>query len=100
MKPFKLTVFTEPISANGFIPRVKSFLRPLKFFLQGKKAPQQKKYGGHYAVTRSLVEGLQKIGADFNYNPMREKDISENVIVLAGVERLKEAIELKNKEKI
>jgi hypothetical protein len=65
--------------------------------LQGKKAPGKKKYGGHYAVTRSLVEGLKKIGADFNYNPFHEKDIAENVIVLAGVERLKEMIGLKKK---
>jgi len=100
MKPFKLTVFTEPVSANGFIPRIKSFLRPLKFFLQGKKIPPKIKYGGHHAVTRSLVEGLQKTGADFNYNPMSEKDIAENVMVLAGVQRLKEAIELKNNGKI
>ncbi|HLG40110.1 MAG TPA: hypothetical protein VI461_10590, partial [Chitinophagaceae bacterium] len=48
----------------------------------------------------SLVEGLEKIGADFNYNPIRKKNIAENVIVLAGVGRLKEIIELKKKGKI
>ena len=100
MKPFKLTVFTEPIAPIGFIQEIKSVLRPLKFFLQGKEAPQKKKYGGHYAVTRSLLEGLKKIGIDFNYNPVKEKDITENVIVLAGVERLKEVIELKEKGRI
>jgi hypothetical protein len=100
MKSFKLTVFTEPVAAIGVVPRFKSFVRPVKFFLQGKKSPGKKKYGGHYAVTRSLVEGLQKTGADFNYNPANKIDIAENVIVLAGVERLKEAIELKKKDKI
>jgi hypothetical protein len=100
MKPFKLTVFTEPVSAVGFTQEVKSFLRPVKFFIQGKKTPQKKKYGGHYAVTRSLVEGLDKLGIAFNYNPANEKNIAENVIVLAGVERLKEAIELKKKGNI
>ena len=100
MKPFKLTVFTEPVSPVGFMQEIKSFLRPVKFFLQGKKAPGKKKYGGHYAVTRSLIEGLQKIDADFNYNPPRKEDIAENVIVLSGVKRLKEVIELKKKRKI
>ena len=100
MKPIQLTVFTEPISAEGFFDRVKSFFRPLKFFLQGKKTPLKKKYGGHLAVTRSLVEGLQKIGANFNYNPSFKRAIAENVIVLASVERLKKMIELKKKGRI
>ncbi len=100
MKPFKLTVFTEPIYAEDFIGRVKSFLRPLTYFLRGKKLPAKKTLGGHYAVTRSLVEGLKKNSVNFNYNPSREKDIAENVIILAGVERLKQAIELKKKGKI
>jgi hypothetical protein len=100
MKPLKLTVFTEPINAEDFIGRIKSFLRPLKYFLQGKELPAKKTLGGHYAVTRSLVEGLKKTGVDFNYNPSREKDIAENVIVLAGVERLKKLISLKNKGRI
>jgi glycosyltransferase involved in cell wall biosynthesis len=100
MKPPKLTVFTEPIHAEDLIGRIKSFLRPLKYFLQGQELPAKKTLGGHYAVTRSLVQGLKKTGVDFNYNPSREKDIAENVIVLAGVERLKQAINLKNKGKI
>jgi len=97
MKPIQLTVFTEPIYAEGFLPRVRSVARPLKSLLKRKKTLSDKKYGGHYAVTRSLVEGLQKIGADFNYNPVNKRNIRENVIVLAGVQRLREAIALKKK---
>ncbi len=100
MKPSTLTVFTEPIYAEDFIGRLKSLIRPLKYFLLGKEMPAKKTLGGHYAVTRSLVDGLKKIGADFNYNPSREKDIADNVIVLAGVDRLRQAINLKNKGKI
>ena len=100
MTPFKLTVFTEPIAPVGFVEKVKSYLRPVKFSLQGKRIPAKKKYGGHYSVTRSLLEGLQKIETDHNYNPSGEKDIAENVVVLAGVERLKEIITLKKKGKI
>lgn len=98
MKEFPLTVFTEPLSATGFIPRVKSFAKLMRGLIQGKF--ERKKYGGHYAVTRSLIEGLQKINAPFNYNPNREKDIFENVLVLAGVERLKHAIQLKKAGKL
>jgi len=100
MKPAELTVFTEPISAEGTTQQVRSFFRPLKFALQGKTPPPRKKYGGHYAVTRSLLEGLKKTGIDFNYNPSRKKDIAGNVIVLAGVERLQKLIELKQQGKI
>lgn len=59
------------------------------------------KYGGHQAVTRSLVEGLQKIGFDdFNYGPEDENEIAEQVHVLAGVNTLQYALELKKKGKI
>lgn len=59
------------------------------------------KYGGHQGVTRSLVEGLQKIGyEDFNYGPGSEDEIAEHVHVLAGVNTLQYAIELKKKKKI
>lgn len=56
------------------------------------------KYGGHQGVTRSLVEGLEKIGfSDFNYGPDNEDEIAEHVHVLAGVNTLQYAIELKKK---
>lgn len=56
-----------------------------------------KKYGGHFAVTRSLVEGLKKIKADFNYNPGSITEVGETVAVLSGIETLGEAMEWKNK---
>lgn len=60
-----------------------------------------RKYGGHQGVTRSLVEGLEKIGFDeFNYGPENEEEIAEHVHVLAGVGTLQYAIELKNRGKI
>lgn len=59
------------------------------------------KYGGHKAVTRSLVEGLEKIGfTDFNYGPEDENEIADQVHVLAGVNTLQYALELKKKGKI
>lgn len=59
------------------------------------------KYGGHQGVTRSLIEGLEKIGFnDFNYGPADENEIAEHVHVLAGVNTLQYAIGLKKKGKI
>ena len=76
----RLTILTKP---TDLIPRVK------------------RKYGGHQAVTRSLIEGLEKIGyQEFNYGPEQEEDIAEHVHVLAGVKTLEYAIKLKNEGKI
>jgi hypothetical protein len=58
------------------------------------------RYRGHFAVTRSLVEGLQKINASFNYNPRYPSQLADSVIVLAGVKTLRQAIRLKRQGKI
>jgi hypothetical protein len=102
MKNISLTVLTEPLPRppKGLVPLMRSVLRPIKYRLLGKQRPIKKKYGGHYAVTRSLIEGLKKIDANFNYNPSGNNEIKENVIVLSGPQTLREAIELKKKGKI
>lgn len=85
-----LTILTEPVSIYGYGKEI------IKGIL-GK----HRKYGGHYAVTRSLIEGLQGIGyKGFNYRPQLKSQIYENVHVLSGVSTLKYAIELKRKGKI
>ena len=53
------------------------------------------KYRGHFAVTRSLIEGLNKIGANYNYSPLHPSRMADTVIVLAGVRTLRQAIRLK-----
>jgi len=58
------------------------------------------KYGGHSAVTRSLIIGLDKLDIDYNYNPKYISDLNENVIVLANINALKQAICLKREGKI
>jgi hypothetical protein len=55
------------------------------------------KFRGHPAVTRSLIEGLEKIHADANYNPRSYNSIGETVLVLSGISALKQAIKLKRK---
>lgn len=57
-------------------------------------------YRGHFAVTRSLVEGLNKIDANFNYNPRYPSGLADSVIVLAGVRTLRQAIRLKKQGRI
>jgi len=57
-------------------------------------------YRGHFAVTRSLVQGLQSIDASFNYNVRFPWELADTVIVLAGVRTLRQAIELKRQGKI
>ncbi len=60
----------------------------------------QSLYDGHHGVTRSLVEGLSKIGADFNYNHRKQKDVGAVVVVLSGIDALQQAIGFKQTGKI
>lgn len=83
----KITILTEPVQFY-----YKTRIAVKKMMVRGYK------YGGHVAVTRSLIEGLDKIGyTDYNYRPIRESDIAEHVHVLAGVEILRYAIGLKER---
>lgn len=96
----KITVLTEPLPGikNNIKRKVKKVFRPLKRVLLNQKPffiNEKFAYGGHYAVTRSLVEGLQKINANYNYNPSRIKDVGEVVIVLTNIDALKQAIKWK-----
>lgn len=60
-----------------------------------------KKITGHYAVTRSVLDGLEKIKyKSYNYNPLFEKELNQNVIVLSGIEVLQKMIKLKEAKKI
>ena len=97
MKLPALTIFTEPRPPMpGILSLAKrKILSPYKYFLKGKVTAPLKKVGGHNAVTRSLLHGLERIGSLYNYNPEEGTPIYENVINLAGVDKLKASIELK-----
>ena len=92
-----LTIFTEaPAPAPGILSLTKrKLLSPYKYYVKGKVTMPIRKLGGHYAVTRSLLHGLERIGAAYTYNPREGSNIYENVIILAGVDKLKASIELK-----
>lgn len=84
-----ITILTEPISWKTNLKRVL------------RKVLKNKIYGGHVAVTHSLIEGLNKTGyQNYNYQPFKESDLAEHVHVLAGVDTLRYAIKLKRQGKI
>lgn len=50
------------------------------------------KYRGHFAVTRSLVEGLMKIKVPATYNPATSADVGRVLGVLSGISSLRQGI--------
>ena len=54
------------------------------------------KYPGHYALVRSVVEGLRAIDASFNFNPRAFSHLSRIVYAPAN-EALLQAVELKRR---
>lgn len=91
-----ITILTEP--SLSFSYRLKRSIKNLikKHLLKRPINP----YAGHYAVVRSLLEGLKIHEYPHNYNPTRLADCADHVHVLAGVETLKCAIQLKRSGKI
>jgi len=97
-----LTILTAPIYnfplrwystfRYSFLPELKK--NPLGIF---QPIPE---FGGHPAVTRSLIHGLQQLSVTFNYNPQHQDLFSTNVAVLSNIDALKQAIKLKEKKRI
>ena len=86
----KLTILTDPVG---------TWKTDIRLWM--KYHVLHRKWGGHAAVTRSLIEGFKKIDFnDYNLNPYLESEIAERVHVLAGVKTLQYAIELKRRGKI
>jgi hypothetical protein len=96
MRP-AITILTDPIPYGiyGVTEFAISLLRSLKRAFNPLPPYMQSKFRGHFAVTRSVVEGLRKIGADANYNPRSLQEVAEVVVVLSGVRALKQALALK-----
>lgn len=92
-----LTILTDPIpfGKHYCTEHAKRIGRRARNLCFPPPEYMRSKYRGHFAVTRSLVEGLRKIGMNFNYNPQRLTDVADVVIVLAGVATLTQAVELK-----
>jgi hypothetical protein len=99
MAPPFLTVLTLPIPSAG--ERLRRALRRTarRIVKPGAPLPAMSPYPGHFAVTRSVVEGLGAIGADFNFNPGRIGDLARVVYAPAN-EALRQAIALKRAGRI
>jgi hypothetical protein len=82
-----LTILTDPmpVGREYFPETARRVARRLKYAVQERSYVSHPRYRGHFAVTRSLVQGLEKIGADFNYNPQRPSQLADTVVVLAGM---------------
>ncbi len=89
-----LTVLTRPIlsAPTRAYQSARRALRPL--VKPAVPLPATSPYPGHYALTRSVVEGLREIGADFNFNPASFTDLARIVYAPAN-EALRQAAELK-----
>ena len=96
--PF-LTVLTTPVPGarerltRALRGRVRRIVKP------GVLLPAAAPYPGHYAVVRSVVDGLRAIGADFNFNPRRLGDLARVVYAPAN-EALRQAAALKRQGRI
>lgn len=99
----KITILTDPMPWGRELlhegtRRIARSVRDA--FRTNQKYFNHPQYRGHFAVTRSLVEGLLKINASFNYNPRYPWQLADTVIVLAGVRTLRQAIKLKQQGRI
>ena len=91
-----LTVLTLPI-----LPAPKRVYQALRGAVRsvvkpGVPVPRPSPYPGHYALVRSVVEGLRSIGADFTFNPRTFGELARVVYAPAN-EALRQAIELKRR---
>lgn len=87
------------ILTNAIPPKNRLLLKGARFckrFLL-RRRPLLDRFEGHPAVTRSVLTGLKKIGASFNYNPKKISEIAPTVFVLSDLSALRQAIELKKR---
>jgi len=98
----KFSILTDPIplAKKNRFEILKKVLRLVKYTFLKRPLGSHPFFRGHISVTRSLLEGLQKLGISFNYNPYFTYQLEPVAIVLAGVYTLEQAIYLKRKGKI
>ena len=99
----EVTILTDPMPwGREFLhENTRRFVRLVRDqFCNTRNYDKHPQYRGHFAVTRSLVEGLKKINANFQYNPSFPNLLADTVVVLAGVRTLRQAIQLKRQGRI
>jgi|SaaInlLV_10m_DNA_2_1039722.scaffolds.fasta_scaffold33721_1 hypothetical protein len=96
----RLTILTQPTGFTLLLKKLKAIVSFIKNKILQKKVFTPKQFGGPIAVKESLIKGLNKLNINFNYNPKYMRDINNTVVVLSGIDALKQAIKLKRKGKI
>jgi hypothetical protein len=96
MRP-QISVMTSPVPIGRYVIKepLRRWARLVRDSLYKRPAHLKSKYGGHPAVTRSVVEGLQKIGVRVTYNPRKLSALGEVVFVPSGFDALGQAIHMK-----
>ena len=92
-------MLTTPIetAAKRAYKATRRAVRPL--VKPGIPLPFMSPYPGHYAVVRSVVEGLKEIGADFNHDPRSFSELGR-VVYAPTNEALRQAARLKREGRI
>ena len=75
----KVTIITGEVPYFNYVRTLKiAYKKLLQKYRNYKPRPfELLMYGGHYGVTRSMIEGLQKNNEiDVNYNPRKKSDIA------------------------
>lgn len=97
-----ITVITDPINIpkKALKYKLTNLLKKLYLIIKLRGFKNDFTYGGHFAVTRSLLEGFQSIGQKYIYNPKIDDEYSEFCVVLSGRNALEKAIALKREGRI
>jgi hypothetical protein len=99
----KITILTGKAPFFYYERKAKIIYKSLLQKYGGYKASpgELSMYGGHYGVSRSMIEGLQKIGyTNFNYNPSNLSQIGDIVLASGDINVLRQAIKWKKEGKI
>jgi hypothetical protein len=97
----KLTILTAPVPFGFAAPYEHLWRASRRIVYSIRQSPTlHPLYGGHSAVTRSVVEGFAKIAADFNYNPSRLSDLADIVHIPGGLRPLRQMIQFKQEGRI
>lgn len=98
----QLTILTEPVAntLGRFLQGPTEYMKAVWHFASAMPSGSHLQYGGHPAVTRSLVSGLTRLGVKHRYNPRHCNQVGDVVIVLSGLSALAQAVEWKRKGEI
>ena len=93
MRP-QITILTDPVLCGRHLLEepARHLARTVRDFVRPPPQYRRSKYRGHFAVTRSMVEGLKKIGVFSTHNPRTRAGLGKAVVVPCGYAALRQAI--------